>query len=124
MTKPTLQSALNDYGLDAYLITVGDDGPHTSSVTVELDGETISCALGKSAQKNVVAHPDVSLFWPPREAGGYGIILNGRAGIERERDGFADARIALTKSVFHRPGPKPENGTGPCQSDCIALSRV
>lgn len=123
MAATTLQSALDDYGPEAWLITVGEDGPHTSNVMAELRGETVTCALGNSARRNVVTRPNVSLLWPSREPGGYGIILNGRAEIEGERNGSAIARIVLTKSVFHRPGPKPEGGTGPCQSDCVALTR-
>lgn len=121
MTTISLRSALDDYGPDAYLITVGEDGPHTGNVTVALDGDTVTCALGNSAKRNVATRPNVSLLWPPRETGGYGIILNGRAEIDNEPNGTAQARISLTKSVFHRPGPKPDNAGGPCQSDCKQL---
>ncbi len=124
MTETTLENALNDYGLDAYLITVGDDGPHTSSVTIELKGAALNCSLGRSAQKNIVAQPNVSLFWPPLQSGGYGIIVNGKAEIAKGPEGVANASISPSKSVFHRPGEKQKDGVGPCQSDCIALKRA
>lgn len=121
MSEPMLKTALKEYGPNAYLITVGDDGPHTSSVTVKLTGTVINCALGRSAQKNIIAQPNVSLFWPPLQSGGYGIIVNGTAELAKDSNGDAHATIAVTKSVFHRSGMKQENGVGACQSDCIAL---
>lgn len=123
MAEQTLENALEDYGRAAYLITVGDNGPHTSSVTVELSGDTVRCALGKSAQKNIGARPDVSLLWPPREIGGYSIIVNGKAVITGSAVGGANADIAVSKSVFHRPGTKSAAGVDQCQSDCVALKR-
>jgi hypothetical protein len=32
------------------------------------------------------------------------------------------AEITFTKSVLHRPGPKPDNSDGPCTSDCCRLT--
>ncbi len=124
MTETTLKNALKDYGLEAYLITVGDDGPHTSNVTVELKGSILNCSLGRSGQKNIGGQPNVSLLWPPLQSGGYGIILNGRAEVAEDARGTANASIALTKSVFHRPGAKQKAGVEACQSDCVALKRT
>lgn len=121
MADMSLESALKDFGQDAYLITVGDDGPHTSNVTVALQEGDITCALGNSAQTNIAKQANVSLFWPPFEAGGYGIVLNGRATLNKGKDGMPNATIALTKAVFHRPGPRPAGSVGPCKSDCRPL---
>jgi hypothetical protein len=109
----SLSQAISQYGREAYLLTTGKDGPHTSNVSIELRGSVIGCAIGASA--------NVSLFWPPNEPGGYAMILNGTAAQRREPSGVTMAEITLTKSVLHRPGPKPANGDGPCASDCRRL---
>ena len=79
MAAPTLAEAVAQYGRDAYLLTVADDGPHTSFVSVDLKGNVIACAIGKSAARNIASVPNVSLFWPPREPGGYALVVNGTA---------------------------------------------
>jgi len=67
----TLSEAISHYGREAYLLTVAQDGPHTSNVTIEFRDGSIGCNVGKSAAKNIARQPHVSLFWPPLEAGGY-----------------------------------------------------
>lgn len=117
MPAPTLSEAIEQYGREAYLLTIGKDGPHTSNVSIELRGTVVDCAVGASAARNIASEPKVSLFWPPQEKDGYALILNGKAATTREPSGVT-AEIVLTKSVFHRPGPKPANTDGPCASDC------
>ena len=119
----TLAEAVSHYGHEAYLLTVAKDGPHTSNVTIELRGDNICCNLGTSAATNIAREPHVSLFWPPTEAGGYALIVNGTATNEKQPTGVTMAEITLTKSVFHRPGPKPADSDGPCASDCRRLTR-
>ena len=117
----TLAEAISHYGREAYLLTVAKDGPHTSHVTVELQGSLIACTVGVSAAKNIARVPNVSLFWPPTEAGGYSLIVNGAAVGERRPTGVTMATITLTKSVLHRPGAKPDDSDGPCAADCRRL---
>jgi hypothetical protein len=121
MPALTLPQAISQYGREAYLLTVGKDGPHTSNVAIDLRGSLIGCVIGASAARNITTEPNVSLFWPPAEPGGYAMILNGIAAQHREPSGATMAEITLTKSVLHRPGPKPANGDGPCASDCRRL---
>ena len=123
MPISTLAAAISHYGRDAYLLTVAQDGPHTSHVTIELRGRNIGCAVSASAARNIVREPNVSLFWPPTEPGGYALIVNGTATSEHRPTGVAIAQITLTKSVLHRPGPKPDGSDGPCASDCRRLTR-
>src|SRR6516165_9315068 len=106
MSAPTLAEAVAQYGRDAYLLTIANDGPHTSFVSVDLKGNVIACAIGKSAARNIASKPNVSLFWPPKEPGGYGLVVNGIATEQRAPSGVTTAEITLTKSVLHRPGPK------------------
>jgi hypothetical protein len=122
MPTPTLAEAISQYGRDAYLLTIANDGPHTSFVSVDLKGNVIACAIGKSAARNIASKCNVSLFWPPREPGGYALIVNGTASARREPGGAARAEIMLTKSVLHRAGPKPPDSDGPCASDCRRIA--
>jgi hypothetical protein len=123
MPAPTLSEALSQYGTDAYLITVGGTGPHTSNVSIKLRGNSINCAVGPTAAKNIMSNPHVSLFWPPNERGDYAMILNGTATGTPQPNGVTVAEIKLTKSVFHRPGPKHPDSDGPCASDCKRILR-
>jgi hypothetical protein len=116
-----LSQAISQYGREAYLLTIGKDGPHTSNVSIDLRGSVIGCAIGASAARNIATEPNVSLFWPPTEPGGYAMILNGTAAQRCEPSGVTMAEITLTKSVLHRPGPKPADGDSPCASDCRRL---
>lgn len=121
MAKPTLENVLQSYGHEALLLTVGEDGPHTCNVTVELEGRTIKCIPSKTATQNIGREPNVSLVWPAIENGGYAIIANGVTRLDADPAGFSRAEIKLTKSVFHRAGPRPEGREGPCASDCVEL---
>lgn len=118
----TLAEAVSHYGPEAYLLTVAKDGPHTSNVTIEFREGGICCNVGASAARNIAVEPHISLFWPPTEPGGYALIVNGTAAGEH-RQGVTTAEITLTKSVLHRPGPKPDGSDGPCASDCRRLTR-
>ena len=111
------------YGRDAYLLTIANDSPHMSLVSVDLKGNVIACAVGKSAARNIASKPNLSLFWPPREPGGYALVVNGTATGRREPGGVTRAEITLTKSVLHRAGPKPPDSDGPCTSDCRRIAR-
>lgn len=122
MPAITLSDAIARYGRNAYLLTIGKDGPHTSNVSVDLRGNLIACSLGASAVKNIEREPKVSLFWPPLDPGGYAMILNGTAIGTAQADGAVRAEISLTKSVLHRPGPKPDGSEGPCASDCRRIA--
>jgi hypothetical protein len=59
MPSPRLAEALSRYGPDAYLLTIASDGPHTSFVSVNLNGNVIDCAIGKSAARNISREPNV-----------------------------------------------------------------
>ena len=117
----TLREALDQYGPDAFLLTMGADGPHTSHVSVAQDGQALICAIGKSAVRNIGVSPKVSLLWPPLENGGYSIVMNATAAID-ESGAYAKASLELTKAVFHRAGKRPAGSEGPCPNDCKPIS--
>jgi drug/metabolite transporter (DMT)-like permease len=122
MSIRTLAEAISHYGRNAHLLTVATDGPHTSPVTIELRGSSIGCAVGTFAAENIARDPNVSLFWPPTEPGGYALIINGAAASGRMPTSRAMAEITLTKSVLHRPGPKPDESEPRCAGDCRLLT--
>ena len=123
MSSSTLSEALQEYGREAFLLTVGKDGPHTTPVSIRFDGKMIDCNIGPSAARNVSSVPNVSLFWPPREPGGYAMFVNGLAKGVQRADGGTGIEITLTKSVLHRSGPMPEDSNSACESDCKRLAR-
>tara|TARA_B100000676_G_scaffold283973_1_gene311206 strand:+ start:590 stop:976 length:387 start_codon:yes stop_codon:yes gene_type:complete len=119
----TIAGAIAERGTLAYLISVGDDGPHTGNVQVELRGPRLYCALGTSASRNVGVQPAVSLLWPPEDPRGYALIVNGTVETGTVPDQAGDAGlvpIRLTKAVWHRPGV-PTDPSSPCTSDCVRV---
>ena len=75
-----LADALADFTF-AYLVTVGDDyRAHTVAVEpVFADGVLDVGPVGGTRAGTSTAHGDVTLVWPPREPGGYSLIVDGRA---------------------------------------------
>ena len=73
-----LADALADFTF-AYLITVGDDyRAHTVAVSpVFADGVFVVGTVGKHTRANVSEREDVTVIWPPREDGGYTLIVDG-----------------------------------------------
>jgi hypothetical protein len=90
---------LSDFAF-GYLLTVGDDfRAHTVAVDPALsDGVFRIDSVGNTTRRNTIAHPDVTLLWPPREPGGYSLIVDGRG--EVLDDGL---RVKPVRAVLHRP---------------------
>ena len=55
----TLAEAISHYGREAYLLTVANDGPHTSHVTIELRRGCMGCDVGASAARTRAPAPHV-----------------------------------------------------------------
>jgi hypothetical protein len=112
-----LADALADFTF-AYLITVGDDyRAHTVAVQPELvDGVLDVGAIGKSTRGNAGAHPDVTVVWPPREPGGYTLIVDGRG--QPTDDGL---KVVPGRAVLHRPATEGAATTPGCLHDCVPL---
>jgi len=112
-----LADALDDYSF-AYLITVGDDyRAHTVAVEPVLaDGVLDVGTIGTSTGKNVAQHTDVTVVWPPREPGGYTLIIDGIG--KPANDALT---VVPTRAVLHRkaaPGAATKPG---CKDDCLPL---
>ena len=113
-----LADALADFTF-AYLITVGDDyQAHTIAVDPLLVGDALDVAsVGNRTRRNVTAHPDVTVVWPPREPGGHTLIVDGRG--ELTEDGLT---VTPATAVLHRKATphSPASVTG-CGDDCLPL---
>jgi hypothetical protein len=112
-----LADALADFAF-AYLITV-DDGHHAHTVAVEpvLTAGVIDVGpIGGRTRQNVTQHSDVTLVWPPREPGGYTLIVDGQGEATS-----ATLKVAPSRAVLHRK-PLPGAATKPgCKDDCVPL---
>lgn len=75
-----LATALADFAF-SYLVTVGDDyRAHTVAVAPVLQNGVLDIGpVGNSTRRNADSHADVTLVWPPREPGGYTLIVDGVA---------------------------------------------
>jgi hypothetical protein len=103
-----LADALADFTI-AYLVTVGDDyRAHTVAVEpLFVDGIFQVGQIGRHTRENSAQHGDVTLIWPPREPGGYTLIVDGTG---RPID---DAlRVVPTRAVLHRKA-----------NDCVPLEK-
>lgn len=113
-----LADALADFTF-AYLITVGDDyRAHTVAVQPVLtDGVIDVGAIGNTTGRNAVSHADVTVVWPPREPGGYTLIVDGTG-----RPTDAGLTVVPGRAVLHRPAApnSPATATG-CLHDCVPL---
>ena len=114
-----LANALAGYSF-AYLLTVGDDfRPHAVAVDPVLrDGVLEVGRIGATTSANAAAHPAVTLVWPPSEAGGYSLIVDGRGLLP---EGGATLTVTPTRAVLHRPA---EPSADKHLHDCVPLKQA
>jgi hypothetical protein len=115
-----LAETLRDYGF-AYLLTVTDDArTHAVAVTPAMSGNdlTFTDGLGRRTLANLAARSDVTLLWPPRDAGGYTLIADGRVTVADKV-----ATFVPDHAVLHRPADHGANAPGAtdCGNDCVPL---
>ena len=113
-----LAAALQDFTF-AYLVTVGDDyRPHTVAVEpVFADGVINVGPVGGHTRENVSAHTDVTVIWPPREPGGYTLIVDGSG-----RPAEEGLQVVPMRAVLHRKATGESPSTSPNGlHDCVPL---
>ncbi len=111
-----LASALADFDY-AYLITVGaDHRAHAIAVQPVLAGGVFELGIaGATTSCNLEGNRNVTLLWPPREPGGYSLIVDGTGNLG------ASLTVTPERAVLHRPaGGAPAGPTG-CPHDCVPL---
>ena len=114
-----LADTMADYDF-AYLLTVSDQQrPHAVAVRPVILEEALAVGgLGSRTLANLAERPDVTLLFPPRESGGYSLIVDGRASTD---DG--STAVAPTHAVLHRPADhvaRPADGS--CGNDCLPVA--
>ena len=101
----------------AYLVTVADDArAHVLSVWPQLvDGGILVDGVGRHTQANAAAHPDVTLVYPPLDAGGYTLLVDGTATVAG-----SDVTIVPAKAILHRPAAGADGRRA--GSDCVDVT--
>lgn len=115
-----LADKLSDFTF-AYLISVGDDyRAHTVFVEpVFGDGHLDVGTVGRHTRENTARHADVTLVWPPRDPGGYSLIVDGRAQPSGET-----LTIEPTRAVLHRKATSESLTCDPAGlHDCVPLKK-
>lgn len=114
-----LAGALADFTF-AYLITFGD-GRHAHAVAVDpmlIDGVFEVGSIGNSARANIARHDGVTLVWPPREPGGYSLIVDGTG-----HAGDDALQVVPSRAVLHRRAAAGTVTKPGCKDDCLRLEQ-
>jgi hypothetical protein len=116
-----LGATLGDYAF-GYLVTVGDDyQAHAVTVTPTIGDGTVGVGTpGGRTRRNLAHHDGVTLLCPPRDPGGYTLIIDGRARTcTAEND---ELLIEPSHAVLHRRAVAPAAPeTDGCGQDCVPL---
>lgn len=115
-----LAETLAGFGF-GYVLTSRDDGrSHISAVNATVAGGRLRVVdAGDRTRANIAARPEITMLFPPPQAGGYSLIVDGVATL-----GADDITLAPTRAVLHRPAP-PRRELAPdpaaCQADCLEI---
>ena len=105
-----LSDQLDRFGPSAFLISVSDDGlPHVVSVSAALDGDRLTCRVGRHTSANLAARPDLTLLWPAEAGAAYSLLVDARAE-GALAPGGGPIRMAPAKAVLHRVAGAPGDG--------------
>lgn len=115
-----LGATLQDFPF-GYLVTVGDDyRAHAVSVVPTMGDGTVGVgAAGGRTLRNLAQRDAVTLVCPPREPGGYTLIVDGHARPVIAPDD--ELRIVPGHAVLHRRAATPATETTGCGQDCLPL---
>ncbi|ORB85308.1 hypothetical protein B1987_17615 [Mycobacterium kansasii] len=119
-----LAAALADYPF-AYLITVDDDyRAHTVTVEPVLRGAVVDVGLvGGGTRKNLARRGHVTLLWPPRESGGYSLIVDGSAEVTAADEETVRLSVVPSRALLHREAePDSPAAAKGCRHDCVVFS--
>lgn len=103
------------------------NGYRVHTVTVEprlRDGSVLDVGvIGGRTRENLARRPEVTLLWPPREPGGYSLIVDGAAEVSDGTGETAHLDVVPTRALLHRDADpdSPEAAKG-CLHDCVVFS--
>lgn len=101
----------------AYLLTAGDSRPHVAEVFPELvDGVVVLAQPGRTASRTVGGQPAVTVMMPPREKGGYTLIVDGDAVLADD----GGLHVTPATAVLHRASSwsGKDSHDSACGNDC------
>lgn len=90
-----------------YVLTSGSGRPHVTHAAVQIDGAVLRVEVGRTARRNAAARPEITVLWPPTDAGGYSLIVDGEATVEGSPDEPGVLVVVAVGAVLHRPAPGP-----------------
>lgn len=103
----------------AYLLLSGDERPHVGEVDPQfVDGVVVVPRPGRTARRVIGGRPAVSLLFPPHEAEGYSLVVDGHAELAGE-----ELHVIPSSAVLHRR-PRADSAPSPtgCEGDCKPLT--
>ena len=97
-----LPQALERFGLNPYIVTVGADGrPRATSVTVQWRQQLLMLGAGRQTTENVLANEQVALLWPAPAPGEHALIVDGWAAVFDSPETNQVVFIQPGKAVLH-----------------------
>lgn len=112
-----LAERMAEYGPVAFVVTVGERGPHVVSTRVVLDDHgSLVAGAGRTTAANAAERPRLTVQWPPvASRPEYCLLVDGDATVDHSGD-QAVLRIRPDRAVLHRLADAP--GDGP---SCITV---
>lgn len=108
-----LAGRIEEYGPVAFVVTVGERGPHVVSTQVSVEGSALVTGAGRTTSANAGARPRVTLMWPPVAAKpDYCLLVDGDATVVEGAGeaGEATLRVAPDRAVLHRMADAGSDG--------------
>ena len=97
-----LPQALERFGLNPYIVTVGADGrPRATSVTVQWRQQLLMLGAGRRTTENVLANEQVALLWPAPAPGEHALIVDGWAAVFDSPETNEVVFVPPGKAVLH-----------------------
>ena len=97
-----LPQALERFGLNPYIVTVGSDGrPRATSVTVQWHKQLLMLGAGRRTTENVLANEQVALLWPAAAPGEHALIVDGWAAVFDSPETNEVVFVQPGKAVLH-----------------------
>ena len=123
VTAKDVHKTIKEYGSSTYLISAtADNHPHVANLTFAIDKNDLIFTVGKRGTKNLESCPQVTMLWPPRDLGGYSLIIDGVALKQEDLDGSGSIwKISFDSGILHRPAQDPANTDPSCGSDCQTI---